>query len=228
MVKSFLSEIAKKDVVDECTSNVFKVDNDGKLVCDAKNSWAGPGGGPSSFYTTWNYYFSFFNLFLAFFFPGVRLGVFSGVTVALGSFVSSATVFVVAQLLLGWNSGLKDDKDGLMKIEFANKIDQINAQYHAVPMLVSIVAVLIQASFSKGSFLSCCNPIMIAIPAGILFGVWLNTPVPVSKDSDENTTFRNKVNVVYNFPADWIILCGVVTFLASCFLPRTIYNLIKK
>ena len=195
--------------------------------CDNTKSWAGPSGGPTNFFTTWNFYFSIVSLVISIIMPGKNIGSLNGLTIALSSFASSVTVFVVAQLLLGWNSGLKDEKNEFMKISFANKVDQINAIYHALPMLISMVSVMIQLVFYRPRPYRCCGPFKVSVPASLLFVTWLLTPIKVSKDSDEETTFRNKVKVVYNDPAEWILLTGVVTFYIACFFPTMLHVALK-
>lgn len=208
----------QKDSPDFYVEDTCKPDNSAK--------WKGPGGGASSFYTTWSFYAiiaaTCFTVIMGIIFAfSPKLAScewFSTLCLALmiGFAVNSLAVAVTSQFLLNFNWKPLNPKSRTAADEnWIKKLNNINATVHLLPVILALVILTITINMKwTGNktilyFAAVCVPI-------IYFTIWLCIPVPKSKGSSEQTNFTNKVAYVYNFPSTWIMgLMPIVVALAA-------------
>ena len=205
-------------------SSTFYVEETCKPDNAAK--WRGPGGGASSFYTTWSFYAiiaaTCFTVIMGIIFAfSPKLAScewFSTLCLALmiGFAVNSLAVAVTSQFLLNFNwKPLNPNSRTAADENWIKKLNNINATVHLLPVILALVILTITINMKwTGNktilyFAAVCVPI-------IYFTIWLCIPVPKSKGSSEQTNFTNKVAYVYNFPSTWIMgLMPIVVALAA-------------
>ena len=188
-------------------------------TCTPDNSatWKGPGGGASSFYTTWSFYaiiaatcFAVLMGIVFAFSPKLaRTEWFSTLCLAImiGFAVNSLAVAVTSQFLLNFNwKPLNPDPTARTAADekWIKKLNNINATVHLLPIILALVILTITIRMRWKGNKTILYFVALSVPI-IYFTIWLCIPVPKSKESNEMTNFTNKVAYVYNYPSTWIM-----------------------
>ena len=205
--------------------------------------WRGPGGGPSSFYTTWSFWaiiattiFTLLIVPLLFFVPkfsNSELMSSLSLAIIIGFAVNSLAVALTSQFLLNFNWKPLDPNNRTAADEnWIKKLNNINAKVHLLPIILSlfILTLIIKAPWKGNKTILYFASCLVSV---IFFIVWLCVPVPVSPDNKKDKTRPwNKIAYVYNFPDAWImglfpvaIVFGTVLFVLA---KRGNLSLLKK
>ena len=178
---------------------------------DPNAKWVGPGGGPSSFYTTWSYYaiiatgiFATISFAILHRFPSVAKSKVWSIVI-LGLVIGFATntmgVGIVSQALLTSNWKPLDPKHEVLVTEsWAQKLNKINLRVHLIPILLALVLLcaVVTVPWSGSKFhlyIASC------VVSTVFFFVWSLVPVPISPTSNKKTNPFTKVSTVYSSPS---------------------------
>lgn len=205
-----------------------KIQKDKKDKETKSDVWKGPGGGASSFYTTWSFYaivaatcFTIITSIIFTFSPNLTKNEFFTtlcLAIMIGFAVNSIAVAVTSQFLL--NLSWKPVKSKCRKAtdeRWIKKLNKINATVHLVPVILALFILTMTINMKWNGdktilyFASAIVPILY-------FTIWLCIPVPKNKGSEEMTDFTNKVVYVYNYPSTWIMGLMPVTVALATFM----------
>ena len=193
---------------------------------DSTAKWKGPGGGASSFYTTWSFYAiiaaTCFTVIMGIIFAfSPKLAScewFSTLCLALmiGFAVNSLAVAVTSQFLLNFNwKPLNPQSRTAADENWIKKLNNINATVHLLPVILALVILTITINMKWSGNKTILYFAVLSVPI-IYFTIWLCIPVPKNKGSSEMTNYTNKVAYVYNFPSTWIMgLMPIAAVLAT-------------
>lgn len=197
-------------------------ENTKKPMCDEQAKWQGPGGGRSTFYTTWSFYAIIFGSIIVI--PFLLLSKFTHLgnnkiftyillSLLIGIAINSIGVAVTSQaLVVDWKpvSGIPG-KESLIREKWVEWFTKLNIRVHLIPVIASIFILIL---ITKIPYKVSCHQLMITsivLPV-IFFFIWASIPVPISPNSKQSTNIFNKASYVYNKP----------TLLVESTLPITI------
>ena len=214
--------VFSKLMENDTENNFFEING----ATPAKVTWKGPGGGPSSFYTTWSFWAIIGALGLSILcLPIVHLkkmkrstkhGLAAFIIVILIGFcANSVGVGLASQLLM--KKGFQDvstlgNQPISIRGSWVEGVIGLNAKVHLLPIVFVFIGIFILSTLPFTG-----NKIHIFLLSMLLpiamFLAWLVTPVPI-ENSDSKTTPLNKINIVYNNPG-WIMSLFPIGLFAS-------------
>jgi hypothetical protein len=215
-----------------CPNHVYYAQSN---LCAKNIKWKGPGGGASSFYTTWSFFLNFIILGL-----GIIVLIFHLIAPhnniknimanimtpgIIGIIANIIGVFLVAQLLISYEWSIQDTNpnerqdDGLaVSNSFIISVNKINFIYHQLPVLFIIPLIFIL--YAIKSKITTKTIIYALIFIAAFFIIW--DVIPVNKTSDGSipgkTNPLDKPKYVYNYPPLWLMVLLPITWVVICFL----------
>jgi len=224
---NFKDEIMSQTTLSKSGCDFYTLEG---ATCDKNAVWKGPGGGKSSFYTTWSYYAIIVSTIAALFIiplfhrvPSLKnspLMAYTLLAILVGFAANSMAVAVASQGLLGFDwHHLDPTQDGevLITEEWVKTMNKVNITVHLIPLILSIIILFLVInvpwSGNKRTLVlaSCFVPI-------VLFTIWVCVPVPVKPGSSKKTTPFTKVEVVYDKSSPIIESFLPITIIFICVL----------